>query len=248
MRVSQSEFRTAMMAPGAPVPAGLCDGCGRGAGKRFDVYRNNVVVSLTEALITGFPTIYSLLGDAFFRAMAAIYVRQHPPSSPLMMYYGEALPAFLSSFPPVAHLPYLSDVAAVDLALRRAYHAKDVKTLDAASLAAMDPDRIEAQKFILAPAVAIIRSPYPIHSIRARTTGGPKPPAQAQDVVIARPDFDPTFDLLSPGMAVALMAFAKGALLSEALEQAQAEAPAFDLGSLVTLALLRGLLTTPSLT
>ena len=50
----QSAFAAALMDPTQPAPEGLRDPFGGPAGKRFDVYRNNVAVSLTEALETGF--------------------------------------------------------------------------------------------------------------------------------------------------------------------------------------------------
>ena len=49
MRI-EADFKTALFDPAVMPPAGLSDPAGRPAGKRFDIYRNNVVVSLTEAL------------------------------------------------------------------------------------------------------------------------------------------------------------------------------------------------------
>ena len=95
----QDAFVSALFAPDAPVPEGLSDPEGRPAGKRFDVYRNNVAVSLTEALLTAFPVVAKLLGDANFRSVAGVYLRQHPPQSPLLMFYGEEMPGFLEAFP-----------------------------------------------------------------------------------------------------------------------------------------------------
>ena len=62
MTVSQNLFRSALLDPSLPVPGGLTDAEGRPAGARYNVYRNNVAVSLTEALHTGFPIISKLLG------------------------------------------------------------------------------------------------------------------------------------------------------------------------------------------
>jgi hypothetical protein len=107
----EAALRTAILDPGAPTPAGLADGAGRPATRRFAVYRNNVVASLSEALEVAFPAIAKLVGNGFFRAMAGIFVRAHPPRSPLMMLYGAEFPDFLATFAPVAHLPYLADVA-----------------------------------------------------------------------------------------------------------------------------------------
>ena len=43
--------------------AGVSAGAGRPAGRRYAVYLNNVAVSLTEALATGFPAVAALLGE-----------------------------------------------------------------------------------------------------------------------------------------------------------------------------------------
>jgi len=42
------------------VPASLTDGSEQPAGKRFNVYRNNVIVSLKEALSESFPVVTKL--------------------------------------------------------------------------------------------------------------------------------------------------------------------------------------------
>lgn len=79
MTVSQTQFITAVLDPMIDTPQGLVDPNGNPAGKRFDVYRNNVVASLSDALGVAFPVVQKLVGDEFFRAMAGVYLRQHPP-------------------------------------------------------------------------------------------------------------------------------------------------------------------------
>lgn len=112
----QSAFHAALMDAARPVPEGLRDPAGRPAGKRFDVYRNNVAVSLTRALETGFPVLRKLVGAEFFSAMAGVYLRTHPPTSPLLQQYGQDMPGFLRGFPPAKSLPYLPDIARLELA------------------------------------------------------------------------------------------------------------------------------------
>ena len=100
MIVTQTAFRKGLLDPGLPAPEGLQNPDGAQATKRFDVYRNNVAVSLSDALEAAFPVVRKLVGDEFFRAMAGVYLRKFPPSSPLMMFYGEHLPQFLKRFEP----------------------------------------------------------------------------------------------------------------------------------------------------
>ncbi|MEO1704970.1 MAG: DNA-binding domain-containing protein [Pseudomonadota bacterium] len=240
--VAQTELTQAILGPDLPVPEGLSDGQGRAAGKRFDVYRNNVAVSLTEALITAFPTVHNLVGDAFYRAMAGVFLRQHPPSSPLMMFYGAEMPGFLGSFEPVAHLPYLVDAARLDLALRQAYHAADAAPIAPEALQ-IAPDALMVARVEMAPAAQILTSPYPLHGIWLMTKGAGKPPAHGQDVLVSRPGYDPEVDLLLPGAAEFLLALQGSATVEAALEAAPALSAERDLGPTLALALQRGIFT-----
>jgi len=95
MITTQTEFRAALLDPASPSPEGVRNPDGMHATKRFDVYRNNVAVSLTDALETAFPVVNKLVGNDFFLAMAGAYLRAHPPKSPVMMFYGDEMPTFL---------------------------------------------------------------------------------------------------------------------------------------------------------
>lgn len=161
----QSAFRTAVLDPAQLPPAGVINPDGTPATKRFDVYRNNVAVSLSDALETAFPVIRKLVGNDFFRAMAGVYLRAHPPKSPLMMFYGREMPAFLEGFEPAQSLPYLPDVARLELAVRHSYHGEDTRPIAADALAAVAPDDLPNLTFTFAPTVHVIASRYPLHSI-----------------------------------------------------------------------------------
>ncbi|THD84626.1 DUF2063 domain-containing protein [Aliigemmobacter aestuarii] len=238
----QAEFHAALLDPERPVPPGLIDPARRPAGRRFDVYRNNVAVSLTKALEQGFPLLRDLLGTEFFQAMAGVFLRAHPPQSRMLMFYGAEMPAFLTGFPPVAHLPYLADVARLELALRESYHAADAAPLAHSDLADLSAEEFMAARFGLSPALRLIRSDWPVHGIwSAHARGTPAPSARRpEDVVILRPGLDPAPHLLPAGGAAFITALAAGATVAEALEAA---GPLPDLSGLLSILIGGGALT-----
>lgn len=229
--VDQTHFTRALLDPAHAAPAGLVNPDGAPASKRFDVYRNNVASSLTEALITAFPVIYKLVGDPFFRALAGVYLRAHPPKSALMMFYGAEMPAFLTSFEPVQKLPYLPDVARLELALRHSYHAGDVRAVPPEAFAKIPPDRLIGARLGFAPGVHLIRSRWPVHGIwRANMQDdAPKPEMRGENVLITRPEFDPILSPLAPGGGTFVAQLIEGARFGDALDAATAQVPDFDL-------------------
>lgn len=242
MKVTQSQFRAAVLDADIAAPNGLVNPDGAQASKRFDVYRNNVAVSLSDALEAAFPVIRRLVGDNFFRAMAGVYLRKHPPSSPLMMYYGDKMPQFVRRFEPAKTLPYLSDVARVELAMRHAYHAADAAPLDAQALATLAPERLMQVKFRFAPATYVQKSDFPIVSIyRANTVeGAPNAVMKPEAMLVARPQFDPTQTLITPASATCIASLMEGNSLGFAMTAAGSD---LDLGHTLGLLLERGCIT-----
>ncbi len=237
MITTQTDFRAAVFDPDIAVPASLTDGQSRPAGKRFDVYRNNVVMSLKEALSESFPVIEKLLGAQNFASLAGLYVRAHPPVDPRMMLYGAEFPAFLEGFEPLAHLAYLPDVAQLELAQRQSYHAADADAIDPALFGQLPPEALATAHIAFAPCVRVARSKWPILDIWHfnMTEGAPQPKSDAQDVLIARPGFDPEMHALPKGGADLIEMLAKGAQLGSALDAIEVNHPEFDFPSLLGL-------------
>lgn len=239
--MKQSRFRAALLDPGQPAPPGLTGPGGGPVARRFGIYRNNVTTSLTEALRQSFPVVRALVGEDFFTAMAIAHLRAHPPASPLLMFYGQDMADFVAGFQPARHLGYLPDVARLELALRHAYHAADADPIDPARLQALSPEAFLAARLRLAPAAAVLRSDWPVLSIwRAHQRDG-KPPAerQAEEILIARPAFDPEPQLLPQGAAVFVAALQRGAAVGAAMD----EAGPFDLTATLSLLLQGGAIT-----
>lgn len=240
MMVDQVEFRTALLDPARGCPDGLVDDAGRPAGRRFNIYRNNVAVSLTEALQTAFPVVAKLLGDKNFRMMAGVFLRRHPPSSPLMMFYGAEMPEFLREFEPTAKLGYLPDVARLELAMRGSYHAADAAGVPPRLLQDMPADVLLSANVSLAPSIRLVRSDWPLHAIWRYNTeqNAPKPRMAKEDVLVVRHELDPSPHLLLPGAGQFIEALLNDRPFGEAHEAALSACPEFDLAG--TLGLLVG--------
>lgn len=226
MSVTQQAFRAALLDPAAPVPEGLTDPAGRSAGRRFDVYRNNVVASLAAALETGFPAVRALVGPDRFRALAIAHARARPPRTPLMMHAGADLPAFLEG----AGLgSALADVARLELAVRESYHAADAAPIDPAALGRIPPDRLENLRLGVAPALRLVPSAHALVSRRQAALEGSAQGAEdrPETALVTRPGFDPVVTALAPSEGVFVTALARGDPLGAAVALAAAHDPAF---------------------
>lgn len=179
----QAAWPQALLDPDVPAPPGLTSWNGSDPAQRFAVYRNNVIVSLVDALADTFPVTQSLLGEEFFRAMAREFVRANPPCSPVLTFYGQEFPAFIASFPPAAALPYLPDLARLELAYVSAFFAADVAPFDTAALAAIlqQPERLAGLALHLHPSLSVLSSPYAVVSLWAAHQG-------ARDIADIKPD------------------------------------------------------------
>jgi len=157
----------------------------------------------------------------------------------MLMFYGAGMPAFLDSFPPVAHLGYLPDVARVELALCRSYHAADTAAIDPQILQSIAPDALLTTRLHLAPSVHLIRSNWPAAALYHANTNSdaPKPEMQAEDVLITRPEYDPEVTALPPGGGAFIATLIKGATLGEADKAATIATGDFDLTEILGLLL-----------
>jgi hypothetical protein len=227
-----SGFAAALLDPALPPPPGIVASSGIAAEERFAIYRNNVVEGLVRALATRFPAVARVVGDDFFAAMARVYAAQSPPRSPIMAFYGEDFPQFLAGFAPCADLPYLADLARVEAARTRAYHAADAAPLAAADFVSPGSD-LAALRMRPHPSLFLLASPYPVATIFAMNNGD-LPLAEiedwhGEDVCVVRPHMHVEVHPLPKGGEVFLSQWAQGVTLAEAAQAALAAEPDFDL-------------------
>jgi hypothetical protein len=206
---------------------------GKGVIKRYNVYRNNVTVSLIDALAAIYPAVQRITGVEFFRAMARFHIRATPPASPLLFEYGRDFPAFIESYEYSRDMPWLADTARIERVWLDAYHAADLAVLATEALGSIEPASLASVCFKPHPAARIVRSPYPAVAIFAmnRTDGlvSPLCSSEPEDALVTRPEQDVIVSRLPAGGAAFLISLLQGASLGEAIATAFEEAPSFDL-------------------
>jgi hypothetical protein len=242
-------FANALLAPDAPCPAGLFSSNDADPASRFAVYRNNVHSSLINALAAGYPVTLQLVGEAFFRAMAGLYIQAFPPASPLINEYGRDFADFIQGFAPAASVPYLPDVARLERLRVRAYHAKDVCPLDQTTLigALQRQTALGELCLQLHPCVATLKSAYAVVALWAAHQTGESlatlNPLHAQSALVLRDGLQVKVFAIDSGSVAFINSLDNGWPLEMAVAYALDAATEFDLHQCLALLISHGAIT-----
>lgn len=206
------------------------------AAARLRIYRHHVFHSLASSLAETFPTVKALVGEAFFRQMARAYVAAKLPAQPVLAEYGGDLPDFVAAYRSARDLPYLADVARLDWALNRAFHAERPPALSVADLQTLETERLPGLWLGLQPGAALIASDFPLDRIWALSQPGAAdetidPQAAGVHLLVMRRRDDASFVPISAGEAAFLTALAGGGTLEEAATHGLIAGPEFDLAA-----------------
>lgn len=242
---SQSAFSAGLLT-GGPVPDGVVDPFGNPAPKRYGVYQNNVVVSLIESLKSTFPAILGLLGEDMFSQMARAYIVHAQPQSPILAEYGREMSQFLELSEPLQQMPFLADVARIDLAWLKSYHGADAEPLGPQALAGLGNEELVATRFKLHPCTQVLHSDHAVFDLWAAGRGGDAMDGiditQAQHALITRPDVEVFVVGITPVQGLFFESIAGGATLGYAVETAMG-AGTFDLPASLQLMISSGAMT-----
>ncbi|WLH36917.1 DNA-binding domain-containing protein [Pseudomonas sp. FP2196] len=242
---TQADFTAALLNVQLTCPEGLCSANGADPASRFSVYRNNVQSSLINALRDSYPVVAQLVGEDFFRAMAAVFAQHQPPQSPLMSRYGEGFADFIAVFEPASSVPYLADVARLEQLRTLAYHAADASPIRSEQLAAAlnDPQALNELGFEFHPSLYLLDSTWPVVAIwaahqREATLEGIDL-NHGQHALVLRNDLDVEVFAIDHGASV----FIRNLLAGQPLLEAAENSPAFDLGQTLGLLIARNAIT-----
>lgn len=210
-------FVRAFLDPEAPPPVGLKAWHGGHVSKRFAVYRNNIVTGLIGALEQRFPVCLRLVGEKFFRGMAQSYVRASLPTSPMLSEYGVDFADFVSDFESARDLPYLSDVARLEWAIGRAYHAANAAPVPINAIRGIPADTLDGATIRLHPSVHLLSSRFPVLSIWTTNSFDETVHVvnidAAEDTLVVRPHLGVAAYRLPTGGYALMKALARGATL-----------------------------------
>jgi hypothetical protein len=194
------------------------------------VYRNNVMSSLIKVLAARFPAVRRLLGEDCFLEAARRFIAAEPPRSPLLLEYGDRFPEFLRR--DAACVGHIADLADLEVARGKAYHAADAASLPQQAFAAIPAERLAGLRLAFHPSVSLLQSRFPIVSLwqASQEAGGATlRQGRPEAALIARPMLEVEVWNLPPGGFAFLTVLRGGAAMAEAAEAAMDAAPDFDL-------------------
>lgn len=195
--------------------------------ERLEIYRNNTIIGLTDALAAAYPVVVRLVGQDFFAILARDFIHAHPPKRAPMLMYGGDLPQFIAGYAPANGLTYLPDVARLEAAWNHAYHAEEADPLAPDGLQAFSQEVMGALTLSLHPSLRFVASDYPILEIwRANQLEIPQDriirlDAGADRLIVYRPQAEVFIRQLSVGAFCFLMALGTGQPLETAWDSAR---------------------------
>lgn len=240
----ERNFADAILSDDAPIPATIRIASGPATASRFGVYRNNVLFGLMKALAERYPVSREILWPDTFEGAARLFVMMYPPRSPIMLNYGDDFPNFLRSIGTGPSAEYVADIAALESALARAYHAADAMPLAIGAFEKLSPETLPDMRFKLHPSVSLLRSRFPIISTwEAARSGGNLSSWKAEAALIARPYLDVQIWRLPPGGYEFLLAISNNDAMAEAVSEAAAGNAQFDLVEVLQVLICAGAVT-----
>lgn len=133
---------------------------------RLAIHQGNYRMTVTKAMQGLYKAVFRLVGEEYFAALLAAFIKEYPPSSSSLTLYGQDFSVFLKAFAPVQKdMPWLSPVARLDWAWFAAYGAANTKALHAQELLHVAPESLPARAPGLHASVTLLRFSVPAYSI-----------------------------------------------------------------------------------
>jgi hypothetical protein len=135
--------------------------------ERLAVYVNGYPARVQEAIAECFPAVTHLIGHRATHELVARYLRALVHHSYNVNDVGADLPAFLCDDVLCVRFPFLPDLARLEWAINRAFHAHLCAPLDPALVATWTAGQWSRAVLRFQPSVTLVCSPWPIRDLWA---------------------------------------------------------------------------------
>lgn len=139
------------------------------ATERLLLYRNTSLTAHINALSESFLVCKQILGDKYFKAMASIYVKEHPSLDPDLNQYGaefsDWLEIFTQEHKELEEYNYLPDLAKLEWYWQLAFYNEEEKPFNFSGFSQIDEELQAKLVFELNPTLFLLTSEHPIHAI-----------------------------------------------------------------------------------
>ena len=253
--MNDAAWSHALLQVDASVPLGWCATNGSDPQVRFDVYRNNVWASWVQALADSYPVLHLAMGDALFREMAVMCLRDQPPADSVLAHYGEGVADFLQRLskgsPANAALSvaWWPDLARLEYARVQSFHAAELPALSMQTVQDLlaQPQGLDEVVFIFQPCVQLLHSDWPISRLwqmcqeehEARPVSSQ--PA-AESVLVCRHEWDVMMVPMTTASGYFIDQLRQGSALGVAAQVSLSQDASFDLPASLALLLRHGCL------
>jgi hypothetical protein len=198
------------------------------AGRGMRVYSDGYTAGLRRALATNFAALARVLRADDFEALAAAYLRAHPPRGPGFAGLGARLAEFVRDFGLAAAYDVPRAALAALVALEQAQlevqaEREEPIALPPATLASIPPERWEGARFAFSPALRLLRAGHdvlPAIEAVARGEEPPRPEAREVAYLVYRGDLGVRTEAIDPGEARVLEGLRAGRPFAEACRAA----------------------------
>jgi len=136
------------------------------ATQAMQIYQNNYLLSLIEALTASYPSVLKLVGQDYFHFVAKKFVLQCGHDQGDLNLFGAGFAQFLTKQSDISHLPYLPAMAELDWRIERcAAQALETQYLSLEQLQALPNQDLSQAILPLASNLMLMTSPYPVLTI-----------------------------------------------------------------------------------
>lgn len=142
--------------------------------EQLEIYRQQFWLRHTSALVEDYPAVGRILGQEAWQELVEGYLGTYPPTGHSLRDLGGRFPEFVASNGAwLEHHELVTEMARLEWAYVELFDAAEAAPLDPRQLAEVEPAGFEAVRLVLSPALRLLRTRYPVTTLRRRLLDAP---------------------------------------------------------------------------